>query len=396
MQAKKIQTSVVLILLSLFLLTTGCAPFTEVEGMENNNQPTTKPTSKPKDKATPKHLRLAIVGDLMLHDSQIRAGKTKQGDYDYHSFFSEVTPWLEQADWALGNLETTLPGEKLPYSGYPRFHAPDAFGKALADAGFDFLSTANNHSMDAGVAGVLRTHRKLKELGIQPIGTSITSNRQKPVIAEKNGMRVSFASYTYGTNGIPVPKENKNILNQIDLHHIRQDLRYSQSKGTDFKVVILHFGQEYQRSPNQQQRELVQTFLKSGADIVLGSHPHVLQPMERLQQDGDEKFVIYSLGNFVSDQLKPYTNDGLILYLDLLKEKNKTQLDHVSYIPTYVHKYNQHGIRQFKVLPLLKDPAKFPPSVTPAPPTNNLVQSWKNTRQLMNSEEDFPVFSTKE
>ncbi|MFC4077946.1 CapA family protein [Salinithrix halophila] len=346
---------------------------------------------------SPSHLRLAVVGDLMMHDTQIQAGKQVDGSYNYDSFFKEVKPWFKQADLVVGNLETTLPGESKPYSGYPLFRAPDAYGQALREAGFDLVSTANNHSMDAGEEGVVRTYRKLKKLGIEPVGTSPGPEPQEPVLVKRNGINLSFSAYTYGTNGIPLPKGKEYLVNHIQTEKIKEDIRKSKAKGADYIAVMLHFGLEYQREPNAEQKRVVKEVLESGADVVLGGHPHVLQPMEYPKQNGREKFVIYSLGNFVSDQVKPYTNDGVILYLDLLKKhKEKTQLKKVSYIPTYVHKFREGGTRQFTVIPINKGSEGVKTPSYPSLAERDLKRAWKDTTTLMNRYDEFPVFSQQE
>lgn len=342
----------------------------------------------------PSSLRLAVVGDIMMHDTQIRSGKTASGTYNYDAFFQEIQPWLAQADLAVGNLETTLPGNGKPWSGYPMFRSPDALGDSLKKAGFDLLSTANNHTMDAGESGVVRTHRKLTELGIQPIGTSPGPEPQKPLLIEKNGITLSFSAYTYGTNGIPLPAGKDYLVNLIDENRILKEIRESRERGADIVVVMLHFGQEYQRQPNGEQKRLVKKLLTGGADVVLGGHPHVLQPMERRKAEGKEKFVIYSLGNFVSDQLKTYTNDGIILYLDLHRTSpdHPVQLQQVSYLPTYVHKYRQGGVRKFTVIPI-EGKGKWTGPTYPGLSEQTLKRTWRDTTTLMESLDSFPVFS---
>lgn len=371
-----------LILFLLLVICLGCTAET----------PTTAKTEAAT--AQPSSLRLAVVGDIMMHDTQIRAGKTDSGTYNFDSFFKEIQPWLSQGDLVIGNLETTLPGNGKSYSGYPLFRSPDALGDSLKKAGFDLLSTANNHTMDAGESGVLRTHRKLTELGIQPIGTSPGPEPQKPLLIEKNGITLAFSAYTYGTNGIPLPEGKDYLVNGIDENRILKEIRESRERGAEFVVVTLHFGQEYQRQPNEEQKRLVKKLLQGGADVVLGGHPHVLQPMERQRIEGEEKFVIYSLGNFISDQLKTYTNDGIILYLDLHRTSvnQPVQLQQVSYLPTYVHKYNRNGVRRFTVLPI-EEKGKWTGPSYPGLSEQTLKRTWKDTTTLMQSLDSFPVFS---
>lgn len=357
------------------------------DAKEKEPQPTTiQPVS-------PAQVRISVVGDIMMHSTQIDSGKNADGTYDYNDFFQEVKPYFDRCDLVIGNLETTFSGPDRGYFGYPMFRAPDALGQSLKKAGFDILSTANNHSMDGGEQGLVRTHKYLKEIGIQPVGSAPTPEEQEPLIMDKNGIKLSFSSYTYGTNGIPVPK--KYLVNHIQMDQILSDIKKSKQKGAEFIAVMLHFGEEYQRKPNAEQQKIVQQVLDGGADIVLGGHPHVLQPMKRITSQDQEKFVVYSLGNFISDQIKPYTNDGMILYLDLKRndKKSPVQIENVSYVPTYVHKYQNQGKKQFVVIPVENQEGTSHFPAYPALSREKLQQTWDNTTNLMKEYEDFPTFT---
>ncbi|PTX55051.1 poly-gamma-glutamate synthesis protein (capsule biosynthesis protein) [Melghirimyces profundicolus] len=382
-----------LLILVLSLWTSACLPSASWRVSKSGEERQTDSTSPST------RLRLAVVGDIMMHASQIRSGRQKNRTYDYSPFFREIKPYLEQADLALGNLETTFPGNhRSPYTGYPRFRSPDALGIALKTAGFDLLSTANNHSMDAGESGVVRTFQKLKEWGIQPVGTSAGNRRQSPVLVNKNGLTLSFAAYTYGTNGIPIPPGKDHRVNRMDEERIRKDIRLSKRQGADYVIVLLHMGSEYQRQPNREQQRWFRSILKSGADAVIGAHPHVLQPMTRIKMDGGEKFVAYSMGNFISDQTQPYTNDGLILYLDLVREGSSqpVRLQNVSYVPTYVHKYRQNQVKRFVVIPIdRRNGNRVVPSY-PGLSRISLERTWERTTSLMSAYERFPTFSREE
>ncbi|MDR6224289.1 CapA family protein [Desmospora profundinema] len=347
-----------------------------------------QPESKPK----PQQVRVAAVGDIMMHNTQITAGKQPDGGYHFTPFFQEVAPFLKDADVTIGNLETTLPGE--PYTGYPLFRSPGALADALREAGFHLMTTANNHTMDAGPQGVRDTYHQLKKSGLQPVGSAPSPEEQGPVFIEKNGITLSFAAYTYGTNGLPVPADQPYLVNVIDLEQIRKDIKYSREQGADWITVLLHFGQEYQREPNQEQRALVQQILDHGADAVLGSHPHVLQPMKRIDHPEGAKFVVYSLGNFISDQLAPHTNDGMILYLDLIRDKpdGPVRLEGASFIPTMVHKYPSKGERRFVVLPLTEEK---PDMKYPALQTEAWQSSRERTTRHMTQWDTIPVHSPK-
>jgi poly-gamma-glutamate capsule biosynthesis protein CapA/YwtB (metallophosphatase superfamily) len=303
-----------------------------------------------------KVVHLAAVGDIMMHAPQIRAGQLTKGGYDFRPFFEEVKPYIDFADLVIGNLETTLAGKSYPYSGYPRFNAPDETIDALAYAGIDLVSTSNNHALDTGEKGVIRTYQTLQAKGLQPIGTAPSTAQRHATLVEKNGIRLAFLAYTQHTNGLPVPKNKSYLVNLIDTQQIAQDIQTVRQQGVDFICVSLHFGEEYQQEPNEFQRKIARQVLEDGADVILGSHPHVLQPIEKVMVAGKEKWIIYSLGNFISNQRDPYTDEGAIVYFDVVKdlEKGQTHLKEVSFLPTYVHKYRRHGKSQYVVIPMEK------------------------------------------
>ncbi|MBA4494450.1 CapA family protein [Paenactinomyces guangxiensis] len=378
----------------LFLPFPGCAFFGDLT-TPSLDQPTKTEPSKDKAEAeAPKTVRVAAFGDIMLHSPQIRAGIQADGSYDFRSFFKEVKPYIQSADIAIGNLETTLAGRSKPFSGYPQFNSPDELVHALKDAGVDVVSTANNHAMDTGEKGVIRTYRTVNKSGIQTTGTAPTHEEKKAAILKKNGITIAFLAYTQSTNGLPVPKDKPYLINRINTTQIAQDVKETKKQGTDFVCVSLHFGNEYQRHPNDYQLKIARQVLEDGADVILGSHPHVLQPMEKVTINGKEKFIIYSMGNFISNQQDPYTDEGVILYFDLEKDpaKKQTSLKNVSFLPTYVHKYYQNGKRQYVVIPTeTKQPGTLPdyPGLTPA----KWRMTWNHTQQLMKEKGTFPTFS---
>lgn len=261
-------------------------------------------------------LSLLFVGDIMQHDSQIRAAKLESGGYDYSECFEFVKPLIEKADVAIGNLELTLAGP--PYKGYPQFSAPDELASALKESGFDILVTANNHSLDRRKQGLERTIDVLDSLSIPHTGTfrdSLERARLYPLVVEKNGFKFSLLNYTYGTNGIPITKPN--VINLIDTTQIKTDLEKAKAQRTDFIVVFMHWGLEYQDVPSKVQRSLADLCLKNGAQLVIGSHPHVLQQFE---WDQDSNTVVaYSLGNFVSGQQSRYRDGGAMLWVEMEK-----------------------------------------------------------------------------
>ena len=351
----------------------------------------------------PTTVTLAAAGDIMMHSTQIKAARQSDGSYDFHDVFADIRPYLQAADLGFANLETTFGGNE-PYSGYPMFNAPDEVADALQEAGFDLIQTANNHTMDTRAEGAVRTYNVLKERGMEPVGTAPSSADRKPVLIEKNDITLAFLAYTYGTNGIPVPEDQPYLVNLIDEDMIEQDILAAKADGAEFIVVGLHFGNEYQREPTEAQRELVTRIFEMGADVILGGHPHVLQPMEHMEIGGEDKFVIYSLGNLVSNQFSytvsnPYVNKGIILYLDIVKdyEQETVTLKDVRYLPTVVHRYEQNGIG-YAIVPIEEqhiDEGSLAYDY-PGLSLQMIEEAWEQTTSHMKQYESFPTFQLDE
>jgi poly-gamma-glutamate capsule biosynthesis protein CapA/YwtB (metallophosphatase superfamily) len=319
--------------------------------------------------AEPQHTEatLLAVGDIMVHMPQLPAYYDKNNDrYNFTPWFSQVKPLFQQADWVIGNLETPLAGKELKYTGYPRFNAPSELADALVDAGVNVLSTANNHSMDRGFPGIERTLSTLRKAGLVSVGTASTlEEQQELVIVEKNGIHMGFLSYTYGTNGIPVPSDKAFAVNLIDLPTIKEDIARLKQADADIITVSLHFGQEYQRLPNESQTLLAHEIIKAGGDIILGSHPHVVQPYEEINiaaSDSDDGMphrgvIIYSLGNFISNQTGDWKDVGLLFGLRVVKTSHSdgsttTTWDTLTTEPTWVHILRKNQLRYYTIIPM--------------------------------------------
>jgi poly-gamma-glutamate synthesis protein (capsule biosynthesis protein) len=286
-------------------------------------------------------LSLLFLGDIMQHDSQITDAYNPQTKkYDYKPCFQYVKPYTEAVDLAIGNFELTLAGP--PYKGYPQFSAPDELLMALKDMGMDVLVTANNHCVDRGKKGLERTIAMLDSLDIQHTGTFVDDVEKlnlHPLLIEKNGFRLALLNYTYGTNGLPVYKPN--IVNLIDTASIRKDMIKAKGLMPDAIIVFTHWGAEYQSLPSQWQKDIANFCFKQGAQLVIGAHPHVLQPMMWNKQKN--QLVAYSLGNFVSGQRKRYTDGGAMIRIELEKIKmsdnlSLTGIDTAGYILQWVHR----------------------------------------------------------
>lgn len=285
-------------------------------------------------------ISLLFLGDVMQHDSQIKSAydlSTLQ--YDYTSCFQFVKPYLASADLAIGNLEVTLAGP--PYKGYPQFSAPDQLALTLKDAGVDVLVTANNHCLDRGRKGLDRTIMMLDSLGFNHTGTfrdTVERMNDYPMLFEKNGFTLALLNYTYGTNGIPVTKPN--VVNMIDTAVIRTDIIKAKEMLPDAIIVFMHWGHEYQSLPSKWQKDVTEFCFRQGVKLVIGAHPHVLQPMEwRKEKD---QLIAYSLGNFVSGQRDRYKNGGAMLQVSLMKTTkdsvSTTRIDSAGYILEWVYR----------------------------------------------------------
>lgn len=296
-----------------------------------------------------KTITFCAVGDLMCHSTQYKYAQVNKDSFDFKPVYKFVKPIIEKADFAIGNLETTLAGSDRGYSGYPNFNSPDEYLEAIKYAGFDLFVTANNHALDTGKKGALRTVQKITEYGLLDNGTNQNENERDSIkVYEVKGLRFAFLSYTYGTNNA-APKGHKYLINNIDTQLIKGQLNLAKQLFPDLIMVYFHFGNEYERDPSKQQKEIVEKTISYGADIILASHPHVVQPIQKYKSEWgriDSGFVAYSLGNFISNQRWRYSDCGVILNFTITQKNNdsKLYLSDLSFVPTWVFK----GITEFK------------------------------------------------
>jgi poly-gamma-glutamate synthesis protein (capsule biosynthesis protein) len=261
-----------------------------------------------------KRMRLVVAGDLMMHTPQLTAARLNSGDYDFTSSFRYVAHYFRDADLAVVNLETTLSREG-GYSGYPCFCSPAEVAYAMRYMGIDVALLANNHCLDRGAVGVRRTADILDECDIERMGVfrdSTDYSRNNIKYLTRGGVRLAMLNYTYGTNGIPTPKGV--VVNQLDTVTMKRDLHSISPDSVDCVVAFVHWGNEYERRPNRNQRKLAEWMKCHGVDIIIGSHPHVVQPME---MDSLGRVTLFSLGNFVSNQRTRYRDGGLIATIDV-------------------------------------------------------------------------------
>jgi poly-gamma-glutamate capsule biosynthesis protein CapA/YwtB (metallophosphatase superfamily) len=292
-------------------------------------------------------ISLLFIGDIMQHDTQIAAAYDPISEaYNYTQCFENVKTVFETADITIGNLELSLGGP--PYKGYPNFSAPDEIVGALIESGVDVLVTANNHCLDRGKKGLQRTIAVLDTFRIPHTGTFVDSAHRAntyPLLIEKNGFKISLLNYTYGTNGIPVTKPN--IVNYIDTTLIAADLIKAKEQQPDVIITFFHWGDEYQRLPNKSQKDVAEFCFKNGVKLVIGSHPHVLQPMEWRKEE--DQLVVYSLGNFVSGQSSRYKNGGGMLYVELEKNDSTTNIATAAYELQYVYR---DAMKRYHIIPV--------------------------------------------
>lgn len=322
---------------------------------------------EPKEEEPPviedQHFTMSVIGDIMCHNSQYKdAYISSTNTYDFSYVFEDIKNYINDADIAVGNLETTFAGKAKGYSNYPRFNTPEQLAYNLKDLGIDVVSTANNHSMDTNFDGVVSTLNYLDDAGISHVGTNATAEAQnKILIKDVNGIKIAFLAFTYGTNGIPVPSSKSFAVNLIDDNFILNQLSLAKELEPDLICVNMHWGYEYHTKQSAEQERLANLLFQNGVDVILGSHPHVLQPMEKKTitlDDGTTKdcFVIFSLGNFMSGQIIENTRNSIILNMSFTKsgETGKTIIDSVSYVPIYMYKASSGSTQRYKVLDIEK------------------------------------------
>lgn len=299
-------------------------------------------------------INLMAVGDFLYHRPQTLKVPSEPTGYDYYNNLQYVKPYLESADITFGNYESTSTLTR-EFKGYPMFNTPPESIDALKDAGFDILNTVNNHTLDSGKQGLIDTYNNITSRGIQVVGTKIHPVESVQVIKRK-GISVGFVGYTYGYNGLEkrlTDQEHLYMGSLIEDERMKREIEYS-DRMNDFTVVSMHWGNEYVTTPNDTQKELAQKLVEWGADVILGTHPHVIQPSERI---GDA-YVIYSMGNFISDQRletldKIETERGVMVNVELTKNftTDETTVGKTTVEPTWVNKYIKEGRSYYEVIP---------------------------------------------
>ena len=347
---------------------------------ETETEPPT--TTMPEPEHVVSTATILSTGDLVMHIPVVNTGLQSDGSYNFDSIFRYITDYVNAADYSVVNLETTFAGTDngFPYAGYPRFNCPDALANATKSAGFDMLLTANNHSFDTTLVGYKRPLEVVRELGLETLGTYLSADEQKWTIEEINGIKVGMLCYTYATGLGPkgTPRLNGNaeigeagICNYFTYDNlpafyseVQGYLDEMKAAGAEATMIYMHWGVEYVLAPNEYQTAMAQKLCDLGFDVIIGGHPHVVQPVDLLQsnEDPDHKTVVlYSMGNAVSNQRMgnissistPHTEDGILFSVTFSKYSDDTvYLENVSAIPTWVNLNSNNGSRQYNIVPL--------------------------------------------
>lgn len=293
---------------------------------------------------------ISAIGDVLIHGTVYKDAQTA-GGYDFNPMFEKVTPFLSQSDITVANSESIIGGSEIGVSTYPSFNSPYEVGDAMKNAGIDIVSMANNHTLDRGVKAIENAITYWGSIGVKHTGSYLSAAQEDEVTTiTKNGITFSFLSFTYGTNGVLTPAGKDYLVKRIDKDVIQRDLAQARAQ-SDVVVLSLHFGVEYENMPNAEQIDLAHFSADNGADIIIGHHPHVLQPAEWIEaSDGRKAFAVYSLGNFLSGQDVLERKIGGILHLEVEKTENadgKTiTLKEPAFTPTFVRNTN---LRNFEV-----------------------------------------------
>ena len=366
---------------------------------EVTTEPTTEPTEPPIEKIAT--ATISSTGDLLMHLPVINSGKSADGTYDFTDLFRKVAPYVQKADYAVANLETTLYGERngKKFSGYPAFNCPDEIVDGAKDAGFDMLLTANNHSNDTGYDGIARTLEVIDERGLDRLGFVKDDTEKKYLVKDINGIKVGMLCYTYETddtpgkvalNGIPLNSTATGMVNafaygELDTFYntVSRQLADMKADGAEATILYIHWGVEYLLAPNSSQKTIAQKLCDLGVDVIVGGHPHVVEPVELLTSTVDESHktvCLYSMGNAVSNQRRGNsklfpaagnTEDGVLFSVTFAKYSDGTVLlENTEALPLWVNVYSGNSGKVYEILPL-----------------DNSVTDWKTALSISDSAE---------
>lgn len=367
---KRVLTLCLCAALLLSLAACGSAPEVTLPAPEGEaeaaptTEPTPTPTPEPTPEPTPSVVKLTLAGDLVMHTPLHDEALQPDGSYDYAPIFEDVAHYVEEADYALCCFEGAFTGDGK-WTGYPLFHVPDDLAYSLKEVGFDLINMASNHAMDAWHEGIIRTLDVLDDAGLDHVGAYRTQEERDEdngiVVKEINGVSIAFLNFTYGTNGIPVDDtpyglnvyttDYMTYCSKVDYDMLDADMAAARALETDIIAVSVHWGGEYVTGATQYQRDLADYFFAQGADLVIGGHPHVPEPMELrtvTDEDGNERtgFLCYCLGNLLSCQTHRYTDLTCMVQLELTKDPatGETEISSCEYIPMIMLNIGDFGI----------------------------------------------------
>ncbi|MGC0310583.1 CapA family protein [Streptococcus sp. CL9.43] len=325
----------------------------------NRNAPAVNQNSESKGKNSVTEeetsARIMANGDLLYHDIIYISAKKADGTYDFHENFEYVKPWLKQADLVLGDFEGTVNKDHY-LAGYPLFNAPGEVMDAIKDAGYQVLDLAHNHILDSQIEGVVSTADAIEKAGMTPVGVYTHESRDKAplVIKEVNGIKVAILAYSYGFNGIEqsISQEDYNrYLSDLDEDKMKAEIERAE-KEADITIIMPQMGVEYQIEPTEEQKKLYHKMIDWGADIIFGGHPHVVEPAETVEKEGDKKLIIYSMGNFISNQRietmqdvenAKWTERGVLMDVTIKKKSGKTTIETAQSHPSWVSRTPKGG-----------------------------------------------------
>ena len=299
--------------------------------------------------------RIMANGDLLYHDIIYISAKKSDGTYDFHENFEYVKPWLKQADLVIGDFEGTVNKDHY-LAGYPLFNAPGEVMDAIKDAGYQVLDLAHNHILDSQIEGVVSTADAIEKAGMTPVGVYTHESRDKAplLIKEVNGIKVAILAYSYGFNGIEqsISQEDYNrYLSDLDEDKMKAEIERAE-KEADITIIMPQMGVEYQIEPTEEQKKLYHKMIDWGADIIFGGHPHVVEPAETVEKNGDKKLIIYSMGNFISNQRietmqdvenAKWTERGVLMDVTIKKKSGKTTIETAQAHPSWVSRTPKGG-----------------------------------------------------
>ena len=391
MARKKLASTAIILLIAIMCATAAMYAIKDdvnigeifLDTTTTTEQTTTEPTTtEPPPPEVTSTVTIRSAGDVLIHIPVYQNAKQSDGTYDFSHIFTYSQALISDSDYFVANFETTLGGTSgRNYSGFPRFNSPDSIIDALKGAGVDCLLTANNHSYDTNGPGVLRTIEKIEEAGLDYTGSRKTVDDVQYLVKNISGIKFGFACYTYETattegrkalNGLLVDTATAPLINSFNPNkpdsfydELSSNIKKMKKNGAEVIAVYIHWGEEYQLSQNIKQKEIAQKLCDMGVDVIIGGHPHVVQPIDLLTStDGKHKTVcVYSMGNFVSNQRRNlmglktgHTEDGLIFEMTFSKYSDGTVLfDSVDAIPTWVHLYSENGRKVHSIVPLEGD-----------------------------------------